>query len=269
MSMIGLLLSAAGLAWPDSGEAWTPPRTMRLEEPASGVALRVDAQAWWAIPIGWLLITRGSRAGSGDHMDIGSDVDLDPSVAPVVQARLALGEAHGVALRFSRVDASGTRTADGTFIYHGDVYNAGRRVQAEARFVLLEGDTQYSFAAGETFRLTGHAGAHYWKYTGHARTVDGGPPLDSQRNFDSAFWMAGLDLSWRAAPSVEIRAQGVGAIQRAHQNFFKVEADALVSLGGSAALTIGYRLHAIRFRQSTNRSNIKFHGPTFGLEMTF
>src|SRR5262249_46259356 len=122
--MIGLALLTAALL----DDSWAPPRSMTLEESPSGVDLRVDAGAWLVFPTGWVLITRGSEPGSGDHMDIGSDVHLHPTLSPVVEGVLTLNSTHGFGLRFSRIDASGTGTADGTFIYHGDVYDAGRRV---------------------------------------------------------------------------------------------------------------------------------------------
>ncbi|MBI3854869.1 MAG: hypothetical protein HY293_04180 [Planctomycetes bacterium] len=81
--------------------------------------------------------------------------------------------------------------------------------------------------------------------------------------------MAGLDLSWRPDPILELRALGAGAVERAHQNFFKVDAEALLRLSDSVGVSLGYRLHALRFRQSANQSNLKFHGPSLGLEISF
>lgn len=241
------------------------PRTLTLDEPD----LRIGAAAWYATTLGWVEITRGSQAGSGTHMVTGSDVDLDPGVAPAIEARLGLAGPHAAALRFSRVESAGTRTADNTFIYQGNTFDAGRRVKAEMTFLMLEGDYQLEVDLAEGLRATAHAGLQYWKYTGHVKTADGGPPIDSHRAFDSAFWMAGAGVSWSAMAGVELRALGVGGIQRANQNFFKVEADALLHSAPGAAVAFGYRLHAIRFRQSSNRSNLKFHGPTLGLELAF
>jgi hypothetical protein len=202
-------------------------------------------------------------------MDLGSDVDLDPGFVPAIDARFRFSESHAVGLQVATIAASGTRTADEAFIYHGELFDAGRRVRAELDLILLEMDYQYTFNPGDRLRFTGHLGAAYWNFAGHVKTEDALPPLDTRRSFDSGFWMAGIDLSYRVHPLLEVRAFGAGGFERARQNFFKVEGDVLFKPLDHVALSLGYRLHALRFLQSTNRSNLTFDGPTLGLEVSF
>jgi hypothetical protein len=237
--------------------------------PADEPRLQVSALGWYAMPSGWLYITLGSQPGTATHMDLGSDADLDSRFVPALDGRFRFSESHAVGLQFASIAASGTRSADEAFIYHGQLFDAGRRVRAELDLTFLEMDYQYTFNPADRLRVTGHLGAEYWKFSGRVKTEDALPPLDTRRGFDSGFWMAGIDLSWRVDPLLEVRAFGAGGFERARQNFFKIEGDLLFKPLDQVALSLGYRLHALRFLQSTNRSNLKFDGPTLGLELSF
>jgi len=231
--------------------------------------LRISAQAWYSVPIGWLYITRGSQPGTATNADFGSDVHLNPDVAPVLETRMRLSGSHGLGIGIAQIDAEGTGDVDESFTYHGDIFDAGRRVKTELDFLLLQGDYQFTFNPGDALEVTAHAGAQYWAFSGRLRTVDAGPVLTTQRAFGSAFWMAGVDLSWKAASGVELRASVAGGYERSSQYFWKAEGDVLLRLAGPLSLTAGGRIDVIRFHQSTNQSNLKFFGPTLGAEVAF
>lgn len=226
-------------------------------------------QAWLAVPKGWLHITRGSQPFTATHADLGSDIHLDPDVAPVIETRMKLSGSQGLGIGVAQIDAEGTGAVDESFTYHGDVFDAGRRVKTELDFLLLHGDYQFTVNPGDDLQVTVHAGAQYWSFSGRLKTVDAGPSLTTQRAFDSGFWMAGLDLSWKAANGLDLRASAAGGYERSSQYFWKAEGDALLRLAGPVSLTLGCRIDVIRFRQSTNQSNLKFFGPTLGVDVAF
>jgi len=233
------------------------------------IEVQVGLQGWYAVPKGWLNITLGSQPFTATHADIGSEIFLDPDAVPVLEGRLRLLGSQGFGLRVAQIDAAGTGTADESFTYHGDIFDAGRRVRSELDFRLLEGDYQFTANPEDDLEVTAHVGAQVWSFSGRVKTVDAGPLLTTQRAFDSGFWMSGLDLSWKVGGGMELRALAVGGFERASQYFWKAEGDALVRLGGSLSLTTGFRIHVIRFFQSTNQSNLKFFGPTMGVEISF
>ena len=80
----------------------------------------------------------------------------------------------------------------------------GRTVRAELDFATVELDYQYSFLQTESLRLTGHLGAEYWSFSGRLSTADALPPIDTQRGFDSAFWLLGLYSDWSPDPLVDL-----------------------------------------------------------------
>ncbi|HEV3026138.1 MAG TPA: hypothetical protein VG457_01115 [Planctomycetota bacterium] len=241
----------------------------RSRENPIGLDVRASTQAWYAVPKGWLNITLGSQPFTATHADIGSDISLDPDVAPVLEARMKFTGSQGCGIRVAQIDAEGSGTADESFTYHGDVFGAGRRVRSELDFLLLQGDYQFTFNPGDDLEVSAHAGAQFWSFSGRLRTLDAGPLLTTQRAFASAFWLAGIDFLWKAGSGLELRASAVGGDERTSQYFWEAEGDALLWIAGSVTLTAGYRIHVIRFRQSTNQSNLKFFGPTLGLEIAF
>jgi len=260
--MFWFVISWSLLPDADSGESKT------MQNPL-GIDLRVSTQAWYAVPKGWLNITLGSQPFTATHADIGSDISLDPDVAPVLEGRMRFSGSQGCGIRVAQIDAEGSGTADEPFTYHGDVFDAGRRVRSELDFLLLEGDYQFTLNPGDDLEVSAHAGAQFWSFSGRLKTVDAGPLVTTQRAFASAFWLAGIDLLWKARSGLELRASGVGGYERASQYFWKAEGDALLEITGSVSLTAGYRIHVIRFFQSTNQSNLRFFGPTLGLEIAF
>lgn len=224
---------------------------------------------WWVHPGGSLTITQGSRPGSATKADIGSDIDLGTEVAPVLEGRWEFLPRHAVGVRFALLDLTGTGTADEDFIYHGSLFAAGRTVHAEMDFLLTEFDYQYTFHRSESLSLTAHLGGELWGFSARLHTADALPTIDTQRSFDSGFWLAGLDMAWMPHPLLELRGSTVGGVEGSHQNFFNVEARALYRPWPWLALSAGYRYQALRFHQSTNESDLTFQGPQVGVEIRF
>lgn len=234
-----------------------------------GIGLSVDALGWYVLPSGWLSITRGSRPGTATQADLESDMNLDPGTQPEIEARWEFLDSHSIAVRAALLDLSGTGVTDEGFIYHGIPFGAGRSVRSELDFTLVQVDYQYAPIRSSDLRLSLHLGAEYWKFSGRIQTDDAQPPLDTQRSFDSAFWMAGVDVDWRILPPLDLQLRLLGGAERSEQYFYDLDARAQWNLGTAVGLTLGYRYQVLRFRQSTNQSDLRFQGPEFGLELRF
>ncbi|MBV8881279.1 MAG: hypothetical protein JO332_15035 [Planctomycetaceae bacterium] len=253
--LLPLLLGLAGLA---------------QEPPAPDeTGIRMDLRGWLVEPGGWVEITRGSRPGTATRTRLGSEIELDRELVPDLRARWEFLDRHAVGVGVALLDLSGTRIADDGFVYHGETFDAGRKVVADMDLTLVPFDYQYAFYRTPTLGLTGHAGAEYWSYAGHLRTADGLPPLDTKRRFDSAFWMAGLDGAWSPAAWVDFRALAAGGTERQNQYFYNLEATAVLRPWANVAFSLGYRANVLRFRQSTNASDLRFRGPEIGVEIRF
>ena len=233
------------------------------------LGLKFDVLGWYVSPAGSVTITRGSRPGTGTPVEIDRDIALDAEFAPMLEGRWEFLESHAVAVRGSLLDLNGTRVTEQDYVYHGEVFNAGRTVRAELDFATVEFDYQYSFLKTDTLRLTGHAGAEYWAFSGRLSTADALPPIDTQRSFDSAFWMLGLDAAWNPNPIVGFQLFAAGGTERSNQYFFNLDARFLLHPWNPVGLSLGYRYQEVHFRQSTNRSDLHFQGPEVGVELRF
>jgi hypothetical protein len=239
-------------------------------EPADkDLGLKFDVLGWFASPSGSVTITRGSRPGTATPVEIDRDIDLGSEFAPMLEARWEFLESHAVAVRGSLLDLSGTHVTEQDFVYHGELFSAGRTVHAEMDFATVEFDYQCSFLKTGSLRLTGHLGAEYWAFSARLRTADDLPPLDTQRSFASAFWLVGLDSDWSPDPLVDLQMFVAGGTERANQYFFNLDARVVFRPWNTLNFSAGYRYQAVHFRQSTNRSDLNFQGPEVGLELRF
>jgi len=239
------------------------------DQPGKDLGLTADVLAWDVSPGGWVTITRGSRAGTGTPVHLGSEVDLEPGFAPELEGRWEFLESHAVGIRGSLLDLSGTGVTDEGFVYHGVVFDAGRTVHAELDFATVQFDYRYTALRTEVVRLGLHLGAEYWDFSMRLRTADALPSLDTQRSFSSAFWMTGVDVDWRPHPQVDLLFRALGGTERSRQYFFDLDARALWSPWKNVGVSLGYRYQAVRFRQSTNQSHFRFQGPEVGIDLRF
>jgi len=243
-----------------------PPTERMPEEPPR---LRLDVDAWDAVPSGWIFITRGSQPGSATRARDGHEVGLDPEVLPTGNARLRFWDSTDLGFRVVPVQESGTHTASGDFVYHGQTYAGGRQIRSDVGVLLLALDVQRRWEASDWLSLTPHLGAEYWGFSSHLRTVDGLAPIDERRSFSSGYWLAGADAEVRLTESLRGQVSCLGGLTGSSRYFIEAEAGMALHLNSWASLTATYRLQNLRFHTSTNEANLLFQGPAAGLELRF
>jgi hypothetical protein len=231
------------------------------------LALEVDA--WDAGASGWIFITRGSRPGTATRAREGNSFGLDSRILPVGKVWFGLGDAGALGFRAVSAGETGTKSAEQDFVYHGNLYAAGRKIRADVGFLLLDLDYQLAWKLAPDLTLTSHLGAEYWGFSSRLRTIDGPPVIDEQRSFSSGYWLGGIDLEAQLSGSFSLRFSILGGCDGGDRYFVEAEAGAGVRLIRSLALKAAYRVHDVRFHTSTNEANLLFHGPSLGLELTF
>lgn len=239
------------------------------DDPAGEPAVEVRARAWFMTPYGWLYITRGSRPGTATRMVDGSDNHVDPSVTSIVDLKMRIWGPHSIGLRAGSCDTKGTGTVSENFIYHGRTFAAGRQVETDLDFRVFDFEYLYAMSLAPGLTLTGHLGAQYWEFSGKVTTVDAGPRVAGDREFTSGFWLAGVDGLWDVHENFSLRFLAVGGIETEGRHFYELEAGALLRLGNRIAFEVGYRLYQIHFQQSTNEADLRYYGPTLGVELRF
>jgi hypothetical protein len=255
-----MLLAALGT----SAAAQEPPSK---DEPRPTVSAELDG--WLASPSGWIFITRGSQPGTATHAHEGREFGLDSEVLPVGDAWIRFWESHALGFRIVPAQESGTHTASADFIYHGERYAAGRDIRSDVGFLLADVDYQYRWEISEDVTFTPHAGAEYWGFSSHLRTIDTLPSVDEKRSFSSGYWLAGADTEMRLAPWLRAEALLLGGLTGSDRYFVEADAGLALQPASCVSVTLLYRFHEVRFHTSTNEADLRFHGPSVGLELRF
>jgi len=235
----------------------------------SRTTVSAEADAWLASPSGWIFITRGSQPGTATRAHEGREFGLDSEVLPVGDAWVRFWESHALGFRIVPAQESGTHTASADFVYHGEAYAAGRDIHSDVGFLLADVDYQYRWEISEDVTITPHAGAEYWGFSSRLRTIDALPPVDEKRSFSSGYWLAGSDLEASLAPWLRAEALLLGGITGSDRYFVEADAGLALRPASWASITLLYRFHEVRFHTSTNEADLRFHGPSVGLELRF
>ena len=249
-------LGIAGSAWAQE-EAPLPPH----------VSLEGDAE--YLRSSGWLFITRGSEPGSATRIHERREFGLDPEVIPAAQTTARIVDAHAIGFRLSSIDQTGTRTTPDDFVYHGTPYPAGREISAEEGFLLAGVDYQYLWRPTESLGITPHLGFEYWGFSSRFRTVDPGAAIDEKRSFSSGFWLSGVDVSARLEERFELQFSLLGGVDGADRNFLEIRGGLRVRIVPAVSLSAAYLLEEVQFHTSTNRADLRFSGPSAGVEISF
>ena|SRR5579883_2345427 len=254
----------AGAEGDERPEGW--PATMGAEEDPVWEA---EAQAWYAMPSGWIFITRGSQPGTATRARQDRDFRLDSEVIPSGGAWVRFWGPNVLGFRAVSTEESGTHTTERDFIYHGETYGEGRQVHAAMGFLLLDLDYQYRWKVSDDIILVPHVGGEYWGFSSRIRTVDSLPSIDEQRTFSSGYWLAGLDFEARLSDAFRSKVTLLGGATGTDRYFIRADAGLALDVAPHLALTASYRFHNVRFHTSTNEADLFVHGPTVGIEARY
>jgi len=241
----------------------------RVPDSRPSTLLSIDAQGWMVTPRAWLFITKGSEPGSATRAHDERQIDFEPRPTVALGATLRLFEPHAFRIEVVRLDERGRDPVQSDFIYHGTLYPAGRQVETRVDLQLADLDYLYTWRPAEGLMLTVHAGIEYWNFASEVRTVDGGPSIDEKRAFSSAFAKTGVDSSYEFLDGLAVRGSLLGGLTTSKRYFYDVQFGVEWKVSGNVSLTVGYRLHDVRFHQSTNEADLQYAGPTAGLELRF
>src|SRR5262245_31653197 len=119
-----VLLSGVLLLFGDPPEF---PVDLDLESPR--LSLWARGEYWYAEPNGQIVITRGSRPGTGSVVRVGEDFDLEPAGVPGAELGASLGD-HRVRVDYLHLTFEGQEDLDQAVVFHGQTYPAGDHVRA-------------------------------------------------------------------------------------------------------------------------------------------
>jgi hypothetical protein len=246
------------------------PSALRAELPVSldpespGLSVWVRGEYWYAIPSGQLVITRGSRPGTGDLIRVGQELDLDPSGVPSGELGATLGD-HRLRLSYLDLHFDGEEVLDQSLVFHGQTYPAGDHVRS--RIDLPRLSINYDYDVWDTrwtkLRL-GVVGHVYWI---SARLS--GTTLDEKRAYSRGTGALAAAIDVPLGTALASIDGSLGYSDSDHDFFGGIRLLVSAKIWGPIGIDAGYRWERMDASAETNRVALTIHGPFVGLIVRF
>jgi hypothetical protein len=230
------------------------------------IAIGSWARAWWARPCGSTSITLGGEPDTASDVSVCGDLELDSEVQPLVGIDVTWRR-HRLRVSYEPLSFSGRATADQEFVFHGQTYAAGDRIDSDLDLTFwrvewdyrLLGDSRCGF-------LRAGVGAEIW--TLRERIEDETQGFADSREFTHALPVASVSGEKRWGRF------GVGGLARvgfldSDRSQVDLEASASVAIGLGLRAEVGWRWTRFSFVESTNSGCLTFSGPFVGLSSDF
>jgi hypothetical protein len=234
------------------------------DEGGVGFSAWARTEYWYAKPTGQLVITRGSRPGTGEVARVGEDFGLERPGILGGELGAPLGD-HRLRLSYLDLRFSGTEDLDQALVSHGETYPAGAGVRTELDLPRLS--LAYDYDVWDTPWTTARVGVVGHVYWVTARLASG--PLDEQRAYSRAIpaLTASVEASlgdWHGALDGSL-----GYTDSDHDFFGGVRILLGVRLWGKLDVNLGYRWERLDASAETNRVAVTVHGPEVSLAIRF
>jgi hypothetical protein len=242
-----------------------PPALPReLEEEGARFSIWARGEYWYAEPNGQLVVTRGSRPGSGSLVRLGEDVDLEPRGVPGAELGASLGD-HRLRLDYLHLSFEGREDLDQTVIFHGQTYSAGDHVHARVDLPRLSLNYDYDVWDTPWTRLqVGIIGHLYWVSARLSSAT-----LDEKREYSRGTVAAAASVEVPLGPLRAGLDGSLGYSDSDHDFFGGIRFLVTARLPGPLEVGVGYRWERMDASAETNRVALTIHGPLVELGVRF
>jgi hypothetical protein len=245
-----------------SGDPPALPRELEDEGPRFSMWAR--GEYWYALPNGQVVITRGSRPGSGSVVRVGEDLGLEPSSVPGAELGASLGD-HRLRLDYLHLSFRGQEELDQALVFHGQSYPAGDPVRAQLDLPRLSLNYDYDVWDTPWTRLrVGIVGHLYWI---SARLTDA--TLDEKRAYSRGNVAAAASVDVPLGPLLATLDGSLGYSDSDHDFFGGIRFQVAAKLWGPLEVGAGYRWERMDASAETNRIALTIHGPLVELSVRF
>jgi hypothetical protein len=222
-------------------------------------------ELFYAMPSGGqIVITRGSRPGSGSVARVLEDFGLEPSWAPGGELGASLGD-HRLRLSYLEQSFDGRADLDEALVFHGQTYAAGDHVRARVELPRLTINYDYDLWDTPWTRLrVGVIGQLTWVSTRLTSAT-----LDEKRAYSrgTGALAASIDIPLGAALA---SVDGSLSYSDSDRDFFGgLRVLVSTTLWGPIEVAAGYRWERMDASAETNRVSLTVHGPLVELGVRF
>jgi hypothetical protein len=259
--MLGIVV-VLGAAFSLAGDP--PELPVRLEDESPRLSLWARGEYWYAWPNGQIVITRGSRPGTGSVVRVGEDFDLEPAGVPGAELGASLGD-HRLRLSYLHLSFDGRTDLDEDLVFHGVTYPAGDPVHAHVDLPRLSLNYDYDLWDTPWTRLrVGLVGHLYWV---SARLADA--TQDEKRAYSRGTVAAAASVDVPLGPLQATLDGSLGYSDSDHDFFGGIRVLVTAMLWGHLEVGAGYRWERMDASAETNRIALTIHGPLVELSVRF
>jgi hypothetical protein len=242
----------------------SPGEPARGEDPGSGLSAWARGEYWSVKSTGQLVITRGSRPGTGGVGRIGEDFGLERQGVPAAELGASLGD-HRLRLSYLDLHLRGTEELDQDLVFHGETYPAGAEVRAELDLPRLSLGYDYDvWDTPWTSTRVGVVGHLYWV---GARLASGA--LDERRGYSRAIPALTASVEARSGAFHAALDGSLGYSDSDSALFGGARLLLGGRLWGTLDLDLGYRWERLDASAETNRVALTVHGPELSVAVRF
>lgn len=239
-------------------------RPAQEREEGSGFSVWVRGEYWFVKPTGQLVITRGSRPGTGDVGHLGEDFGLERRGVPSAELGATFSD-HRLRLAYLDLHLHGSTDLDHDLIFHGETYPAGSEVKSDLDLPRLSFGYDYNvWETSWTSTRVGLIGHIYW-VAARLRSGD----LDESRGYSRGIPALTASVEGRLAPFHATLDGSLGYSESDHDFFGGARLLAGVRLWGTLDLDAGYRWERLDASAETNRVALTIHGPEVSAALRF
>jgi hypothetical protein len=215
---------------------------------------------------GSVQITQGGTPGSGSHLHLADDLDLDPADQPEL---LADFELYGVRLGGSwlPLEFDGKEELDEDEVFRGTTFPAGSRVKSELELETWKLRLDVPAYEGDVAGVRAGAGAYWWEFDLDLRDVDTG--VEESRDFSRLLPSLNVATSWRITRGITAGFEAAFAAIDEGRHLWDLDASARFVVARGFAFHLGFRFLRYDLEEDTNDGEINVFGPTFGMSWRF
>jgi hypothetical protein len=258
LSML-VLGGALGLA----GDAPELPASLKDDGPELRVWGR--GELGYAMPSGGqIVITRGSRPGTGSVARVLEDFGLEPSWVPGGELGASLGD-HRLRLGYLDQSFDGQADLDEALVFHGQTYAAGDHVRARVELPRLTINYDYDLWDTPWTRLrVGIIGQITWVSTRLTSAT-----LDEKRAYSRGTGALAASIDIPLGPALASVDGSLSYSDSDHDFFGGLRVLVTAMLWGPLEVGAGYRWERLDASAETNHVSLTVHGPEVELSVRF
>jgi len=244
-------LAIATLLW----VVW-PAASARSDWP---IRLTLGGSYWHAFPSGTVKITEGGRAGSGNTIDVGNDLDLGAADLGEGSIDAGLGN-HHFGLSYEPLGFDGVTTTRRALQFHGAEIAPDTRLQSDIALRFVIPRYEYEFLTGPSAELRAGLLAYVWTFDARLRGDGPGGLVDERRRFTHALPAVTLSGALPVA-GWEIGAGSAVGVIGSDRYAVDLTPEVRKTLWKRWSFTLGYRWLKFAFHETTNRADLTLQGP--------